>query len=128
MMSTIDEYRTAKTTYLNLKDQAKRELLARFHELANELLVVQRELKDDFGVKVPIPSKPKGSSRKPTKVPPKAPAVVEQATGKAAQLERRLAAQKQKLEQALTAGKDSKAIRDRIYELEDELRLTKEKG
>jgi hypothetical protein len=127
-MSTIDEYRTAKTTYLKLKDQAKRELLARFHELANELLLVQRELKEDFNVKVAIPSKPKTSSRKSTKVPPKPIAAVEQPTAKVMQLEKRLTAQKQKLEQALTAGKDTKAIRDRIYEIEDELRLTKEKA
>jgi hypothetical protein len=127
-MSTIDEYRTAKTTYLKLKDQAKKELLARFHELANELLLVQRELKEDFNVKVAIPSKPKTSSRKSTKVPPKPIAAVEQPTAKVIQLEKRLTAQKQRLEQALTAGKDTKAIRDRIYEIEDELRLTKEKA
>lgn len=127
-MTTIDEYRTAKTTYLKLKDQARRELLARFHELANELLLIQRELKEDFGVKVAIPSKPKANSRKTANAAPKAPAVPEQSTGKKAQLEKRLAVQKLKLEQALAAGKDTKALKDRVYELEDELRLVKEKG
>jgi hypothetical protein len=42
-------------------------------------------------------------------------------------LEKRVAAEKVKLEKAIAAGKPEKVIQDRIYELEDELRLTKEK-
>jgi hypothetical protein len=42
-------------------------------------------------------------------------------------VEKRLASQKKKLEQALATGKAEKPIKDRIYELEDELRLAREK-
>ena len=42
-------------------------------------------------------------------------------------LEKRLAGEKDKLEKAVAGGKPDKSIRDRIYELEDELRLIKEK-
>jgi flavorubredoxin len=46
---------------------------------------------------------------------------------KIAVVEKRLASQKKKLEQALATGKTEKPIKDRIYELEDELRLAREK-
>jgi hypothetical protein len=51
-MSTIDEYREAKATYLKLHAQAKKDLLARFRQLESELAQIQRELREDFGVKV----------------------------------------------------------------------------
>lgn len=121
-MSTINDYRTAKETYLKLRDQAKKDLVAKFHALANELLQVQKELWEDFGIKVPIPSKPKGKPRKVVKPEPAKPAP------RTAALEKRLAAAKQKLEQALATGKDTKTLKDRIYEIEDEIRLAKEKA
>jgi hypothetical protein len=40
-------------------------------------------------------------------------------------LEKRLASEKRKLESAIKAGKPEKPIKDRIYEIEDELRLAK---
>ena len=49
MSNTIDQYREAKATYQKLHSQAKRELVARFNQLAAELLQIQRELKEDFG-------------------------------------------------------------------------------
>ncbi len=44
MSSTIDQYRDAKSQYLKLRAEAKKDLLRRFQELANELLLIQREL------------------------------------------------------------------------------------
>lgn len=130
MLTTIDQYREAKATYEKLQSQAKRDLLARFQELANELLQIQKELREDFGTKVAIPSKRKAVRRaaktpSPVTAAPKrtAPATPNPAI---ARTEKKLATQKRKLEEAVKAGQDGKAIRDRIYELEDELRLAQE--
>jgi hypothetical protein len=64
MSSTIDQYRDAKSQYLKLRAEAKKDLLRRFQELANELLLIQRELQEDFGHKISLPSK----GKKPKKV------------------------------------------------------------
>jgi hypothetical protein len=121
MTNTIDQYREAKATYEKLHNQAKKELIARFNQLANELLQIQRELKEDFGHKVIIPTKGKVSARPVKVAAPAAP------NPQIAVLEKKVAAEKLKLEKAVAAGKPEKAIQDRIYELEDELRLIKEK-
>ena len=126
MSNTIDQYREAKNTYLKLRNQAKRELISRFNEVSNELLQLQRELLEDFGEKVPLPTK--GKKPRHTRAP-KAGAKSEMRAAavplppKVLQLRKQLEGQKKKLADAQTAGKVTKAIEDRIYELEDELRL-----
>ena len=67
MSTTLDQYREAKNSYLKLRNQAKKELIARFNELASELLQLQRELLEDFGEKIALPSK--SSKSKPAKRP-----------------------------------------------------------
>src|SRR6185369_6799706 len=68
MSTTIDQYREAKNSYLKLRNQAKKELIARFNELATELLQLQRELLEDFGEKIAMPSKnTKGKTAKPSR-------------------------------------------------------------
>lgn len=125
MQNTIEQYREAKAAYQKLHNQAKKELIARFHQLASELLLIQKELKEDFGHKIAIPTK--GKVAKPAAKPVVTPAPVPAATNpKIAVLEKRVAAEKAKLEKAVSAGKPDKPIRDRIYELEDELRLSRE--
>lgn len=129
MANTLEQYRQAKQDILKLHGAAKKELIARFHELANELLVIQRELREEFGLKLTVPSKPKaGRSKKAAPVASAAKEALPTAAHSAeiTALERRLAAQKRKLEEATKAGKPDKPIRDRMYELEDELRLAKE--
>ncbi len=123
MPNTIDQYREAKAAYQRLHNQAKKELIARFNQLAAELFQIQKELKDDFGHKVTIPTKGKPAR------PARPAAAVEQAAPdpKIAILEKRIAAEKARLEKTAAAGKPVKVIQDRIYELEDELRLTREK-
>lgn len=119
---TIDQYRDAKMTYEKLRNQAKKELLARYQELANELLLIQQELREDFGHKVTMPTKAKSNSAK--KTIPSGPVKMETPVApQIASIEKRLAAQKKKLADAQAANKPTKPIEDRIYELEDELRL-----
>lgn len=127
MTTTIDQYREAKAAYERLQNQAKKELIVRFNELSAELLQIQRELKEDFGHKVAIPTKGKvvRPVRKAAAPAPVAPVAV---NPKIMALEKRVAAEKAKLEKAIAAGKPEKPIQDRVYELEDDLRLLKEKG
>ena len=118
---TIDQYRDAKTTYEKLRNQAKKELIARYQELANELLLIQQELREDFAHKMTMPAKAKNGHVKKAAplAKPEAAALPPQITA----IERKLAAQKKKLAEAQAAKKPAKPIEDRIYELEDELRL-----
>jgi len=126
MSNTIDQYREAKNNYLKLRNQAKRELISRFNEVANELLQLQRELFEDFGEKVALPTKGK-KPKQPRAPKPGAKAEPTSAavpvSPKAMELRKQLARQKKKLADTQAAGKPTKAVEDRIYELEDELRL-----
>jgi len=135
MSSTIDQYRDAKSQYLKLRAEAKKDLLRRFQELANELLLIQRELAEDFGHKVSLPSK----GKKPKKVTPvpagpaapvagkQPPAKPETVSPKVAAIQKQLEKTRKKLAETQAAGKPTKAVEDRIYELEDELRLAQAK-
>ena len=135
MPTRIDEYREAKNTYFKLRNQAKKELIARFNELAQELLQLQRELLEDFGEKIAIPAKPKKSrpAAKPAKTAGASPAAAANSAApvapspKVLQIQKQIQQQKKKLADAQGAGKPTKAIDDRIYELEDELRLAQGK-
>lgn len=125
MQNTIEQYREAKAAYQKLHNQAKKELIARFHQLSAELLLIQKELKEDFGHRLAIPTK--GKVTRPAKSAP-APAVEQAVVNpKIIVLEKRLAAERVKLDKAVAAGKPEKTIKDRIYELEDELRLNRDK-
>lgn len=128
MSTTVDQYREAKNNYLKLKNQAKKELIARFHELAAELLQIQRELQEDFGEKIAMPmkgKKPKAHKTVPAKAAPPA-AEPAAPSPKALALEKQIDTQKKKLAAAQAAGKPTKVFDDRIYELEDALRLLHE--
>jgi hypothetical protein len=123
MSTTLEQYREAKNSYLKLKNQAKKELIARFNELAAEMLQIQRELLEDFGEKIAMPVKAK--KPKPAKAaPPTAPAPEPAPPSpKLAGLQKQLETQKKKLADAKSANKSTKVIEDRIYELEDAIRL-----
>lgn len=133
MSNTIDQYREAKNSYLRLKNQAKKELLARFHEVAAELLQLQRELLEDFGEKVSIPAKPKkaraGKAAKAVKQEAKPSPEVAPAppSPKVLELQKQLERQKKRLADAQAGGKPTKALEDKLYELEDEIRLLQSK-
>ncbi len=121
---TLEQYREVKTSYLKLKSQAKKELMARFHELASELTQVQRELLEDFGEKVVVPTKPKKPKAKKTVEAAAAPvAAPSTPSPKLAGLRKQLEGQQKKLVDARAQNKPTRAIEDRIYEIEDSIRL-----
>lgn len=122
MSTNLEQYRAAKADYLKLRNQAKKELIARFNELANELLSIQRELAEDFGEKIAMPAKPK---KKPAGAA-SAPSAFTANEQRVAAVQKKIDGQKKKLAELQEAGKPTKTVEDRIYELEDELRLAKE--
>jgi hypothetical protein len=130
MSTTIDQYRDAKSHYLKLRAEAKKDLLRRFQELANELLLIQRELMEDFGHKVSLPAKGKKPKKAAAVAPVKEiskqpPAKAEVISAKETAIHKQLEKTRKKLAETQAAGKPTKAVEDRIYELEDELRLAK---
>jgi hypothetical protein len=125
--SALDQYRSAKADYIKLRSQAKKELIARFNELANDLLRIQAELLEDFGEKVQLPTKPRRVVGKRAKVTPvAAPAPEPAPSSKVTALQKRIDAQKKKVAELKAAGKATKTVEDRLYELEDELRLAQQ--
>jgi hypothetical protein len=125
MSTTVEQYREAKNNYFKLKNQAKKELIGRFNELAGELLQIQRELQEDFGEKIAMPLKSKKpKAPKPVQAQPVRPVSEPAApSAKALALQKQIDTQKKKLAAAQAAGKPTKVLDDRIYELEDTLRL-----
>lgn len=150
MSTTLNQYREAKQNWLKLRNQARKELIARFHEVAAELLQIQKELLEDFGEKVSMPLKAKKATAKkaaplsvglpvaapvvvkpapvavkaapaPLKTPAASPAA--KSAPVAVALRKKLDAQNRKLVEAKAAGKPTKAIEDRIYEIEDDIRV-----
>lgn len=134
MANVISEYQKWKQQGDNLRMQAKQAMEARFRELLTEAVSIAEEYRADFGMPMKPPaaitafrfkggSKPK--AKKAGKPPAaKAPEVKEQKPDpKVDQLQKKLAAAKKKLEDAKTANAPTRKLEDRIYEIEDELRL-----
>jgi hypothetical protein len=133
MSDVISEYQRWKQQGEGLRSQAKHAMEARFKELMLEAARISEEYRADFGpgLKPPAPVtafRYKASARpKPKKgvkakeEPPAAPPP--KPDPKVAGLQKKLATAKKKLDDAKTAGSPTRAIEDRIYELEDDLRL-----
>ena len=124
-MNTIEQYRAAKADVIKLETQVKKELLALFRQRESELVQIQKELRE-LGVKVSINLKAKRPTRKAAAPATAEPVAPQMPDPKVRRLKRSLLVQKKKLESAKETGKPEKPIKDRIYELEDELRLAKE--
>ena len=124
MSNTLAQYREARQNWMKLRNQAKKELITRFHEVSAELLQIQRELLEDFGEKVTIPTKAKkGVAKKAAAAVAVVAAPVIKDSPEVAALKKKIETQQKKLNEVRAAGKPTKAIEDRIYELEDDLRL-----
>jgi hypothetical protein len=140
MDSAITEYQKWKQQGHSLRTQAKQAMEARFRDLLTEAAQVAQEYQNDFGVGLkPPPSittfrfksaagKPGSKTKKavaPAPQPEKAP---EKVNPKIAPLEKRLAQTREKLETAKTAGKPTRNLEDKIYEIEDAIRLAVQAG
>jgi hypothetical protein len=139
MNNIISEYQKWKLQGEDLRVQAKQAMESRFRELLVEAVQIAEEYRSDFGRTLKPPPgvtsfRYKASARlkpKKTKKPiaaakaaspsPTAPA---KTNPKLAGLQKRLAAAQHKLEQAKASGVPTKNLEDRVYELEDGIRLS----
>lgn len=108
---------------------------SRYRELLTEAIQIAEEYRADFGVALKLPAGVAAFEFKAgggKKAKPAAPVVVAAApvppppsapNPKLGPLERRLAAARKKLEAAKAAGSPTKNLEDKIYEIEDEIRL-----
>lgn len=130
MTDTLSSYLSARASMNEFRDK----LIAEYHEHQAAASEIARVLKSDFGMKtIPKPAakkrRPKGPSltreRASSTMVEKPPAQVD--TKKIGRLQNLLVKAKDELSRT-TDPKKSKALTDKIYELEDELRLAKEAG
>lgn len=137
MSDVITEYQKWKQQGEDLRAKARNAMESRFRELLNEAIRLAEEYRTDFGaVLKPPPSvtafryksgtkkapKPKpGAKATPASTVPPPPAAKPDA--KVAALQKRLETARKKLDAAKAAGKPTKDWEDRIYEIEDDLRL-----
>ena len=135
MSDVITDYQKWKQQGEGLRVQARQAMEARFRTLLTEAAQLAEEYKADFGAHLKPPAqitafrykngaKPKKGAPKQAKAaaPPPAPAAAPPSP-KAAALQKRIAAARKKLDDAKAAGAPTRPIEDKIYELEDELRL-----
>ena len=141
MSDVITEYKKWKQQGEDLRVQAKQAMEARYHELLAEAVQIAKDYRADFGEPLKPPSpitafRYKGSAKsKPKKaaversteknlreVPQPAPSAAKP-NAEIVGLQKQLATAKKKLDKAKLSGKPTKAVEDKIYEIEDELRL-----
>jgi hypothetical protein len=141
MGDVISEYQKWKQQGDSLKTQAKHAMETRFRELLAEAVAISEEYRADFGAPLkpssPVTSfryktsaKGKKAAKKPAAPAPAKPVAEarpepkpQKPDPKVVRLQKKLAAAKKKLEDARSSGAASRLFEDRIYEIEDELRL-----
>jgi hypothetical protein len=134
MKDVISEYHRWKQQGEGLRAEAMRAMETRYRDLLTEAIQIAEEYRADFGVGLKLPAgviqfeyksaggkKPKA----PAPAPVPAPAAAAPADPKLGPLEKRLAAAQKKLEAAKASGTPTKNLEDKIYEIEDEIRLAK---
>jgi hypothetical protein len=145
MNDVISDYQKWKQQGEDLRVKAKQAMESRFRELLSEAVRIAEEYRFDFGAPLK-PSPPVTAFRYKTSARPKAKQTVKAKAAvkptaaapsakagasptpakpnpKLAGLQKRLAAAKKKLDDAKAAGAPTRVLDDRIYEIEDELRL-----
>jgi hypothetical protein len=134
MSDVISEYQRWKQQGEGLRAQAKHAMESRFKELMVEAVHLSEEYRADFGaaLKPPPPvtafrykasARPKSKKAAKPKEPPLVAPPPSKPDPKMTSLQKKLATAKKKLDEAKAAGSPTRAIEDRIYELEDDLRL-----
>jgi hypothetical protein len=143
MTDAISEYQRWKQQGEDLRMKAKHAMESRFRELLSAAAQIAEEYRADFGgsLKPPSPvtafrykASAKSKSKKaakPKPAPPAAPPRVEPPAAakpnkKVAALQKRLATAKKKFEDAKSAGQPTRPLEDKIYEIEDDLRLAEQ--
>lgn len=143
MADVISDYQKWKQQGENLRIQAKQAMEARFREVLTEAVAIAEEYRADFGAALKPPpavtafrfkTTAKGKAKKVAKpaagkapeakaAAAKAPAPEAKPDPKLAGLQKQLANAKKKLEEAKAANAPTRKLEDRIYEIEDDLRL-----
>lgn len=141
MDNVISEYQKWKKQGEQLRSQAKQAMEARFHDLLTEAVQISQEYHRDFGGGLKPPANitafrfkaasgrkgkknAKTAAVKPAEAPPEKPAPAR--SPKVVALQKQRASVQKKMEAAKSAGKATKNLEDRLYEIEDELRLAGE--
>jgi hypothetical protein len=139
MGDVISEYQRWKLQGESLRAKAKEAMQSRFRDLLSEAMRIAEEYRADFGgvLKPPPavtafrfkagakrPGKPKATT-KVARVEPKAEQPTAKPDLKVARLQKRLETAKKKLEAAKAAGAPTKNLEDKVYEIEDDLRLAR---
>jgi hypothetical protein len=138
MSDVISDYQKWKQQGDDLRLKAKHAMESRFRELLLEAVQIAGEYRADFGSALKPPSsvtsfrykadaKKKAakakSAAKPERIEPKAEPAPQKPSRKIIGLQTRLATAKRKLEEAKASGSPTRVLDDKIYEIEDELRL-----
>ena len=138
MSDIISEYQRWKQQGDDLRAKAKSAMESRFRELLSEAVKVAEEYRTDFGVPLKPPAaitafrykagkpgkhKPAATPRPKASTPAPAPVPEPKPDPKISALRKRLVSAKKKLDAAKAAGASTKNLDDKIYEIEDELRL-----
>jgi hypothetical protein len=138
MPDIINEYQKWKQQGEDLRVQAKHAMENRFRDLLSEAVHIAEEYRTDFGAALKPPpavtafrfkasaklkaKKPAGKA-KPADAPKPEPPAAAKPNPKVAGLQKRLATAKKKLEDAKAGGATTRPYEDKVYEIEDELRL-----
>lgn len=137
MNNIISEYQQWKQQGEDLRVKAKQAMESRFRELLVEAVQIAEEYRSDFGASLKPPPgvtsfrfkasaklKPKKTQKgTPTaKTASPAPAAAK-SNPKIVGLQKRLLAAQQRLEKAKASGIATKNLEDKVYEIEDAIRL-----
>jgi hypothetical protein len=137
MSDVISDYQRWKQQGDDLRLKAKQAMESRFRELLTEAATIAEEYRSDFGLALKPPAavtafrfKAHGKAKAKKATPPKpgsgqkpSPPPEQKPSPKVAGLQKRLATAKAKLDETKAAGKPTRLFEDKIYEIEDELRL-----
>lgn len=133
MNDVITDYQKWKQQGENLRVQAKHAMETQFRELLIEAVRIAELYRSDFGAALKPPAQvtafrfkaaAKGKGKPAAKkVAPAPPAPKVEADPKVVALQKRLATAKKKLDDAKTAGGPTRPLEDKVYEIEDAIRL-----
>jgi hypothetical protein len=135
MNNIISDYQKWKQQGEDLRVQAKQAMEARFRELLLQAVQIAEEYRSDFGAPLKPPpgvtsfrykssGKPKSKRTQKPVASAKGATPAPKPNPKTAGLQKRLAAAQEKLERAKESGAPTKNLEDKVYEIEDAIRLS----